>query len=99
MRTNPRMHRGGLSDEDNRAALRAYWKRNLHFTLVLLSIWFLAGYVVAILLAPTLSQVDFLGGPLGFWFAQNGAIYVFWLLIFVYAIGMNRIDREFDVEE
>lgn len=99
MPSNSRMHRSGLSDEDNRAVLRAYWKRNLRFTLVLLSIWFLAGYVVAILLAPTLNQVDFLGGPLGFWFAQNGAIYVFWLLILVYAVGMNRLDREFDVEE
>jgi putative solute:sodium symporter small subunit len=48
---------------------------------------------------PRPEPVTFLGGPLGFWFAQNGAIYIFWVLILVYAVGMNRLDHEFDVEE
>jgi putative solute:sodium symporter small subunit len=88
-----------MDRDQNRAVLRAYWKRTLRLTLTLLAVWFTAGYVVAILMAPTLNRVTFLGGPLGFWFAQNGAIYVFWVLILVYAVGMNRLDHEFDVEE
>jgi putative solute:sodium symporter small subunit len=94
-----RIDRSALSADQNRAALRAYWKRTLRFTLVLLAIWFAVGYLAAIVFAPTLNRINFLGGPLGFWFAQNGAIYVFWLLILAYAIGMNRLDHEFDVEE
>ena len=82
-----------------REHLREHWRRTLRFTLLLLAVWFLVGYVVAIVLAPVLNRVDFLGGPLGFWMAQNGAIYVFWLLILIYAVGMDRLDREFDLHE
>ena len=77
--------------------LKAYWKRTLRLTVALLVVWFLVGYVLAIILAPVLNGVRFLGGPLGFWIAQNGAIYVFWLLVLIYAWSMNRLDREFDV--
>lgn len=87
------------SAEENEEAFRSYWKRTLRLTLILLSAWFLVGYVVAIILAPALNQVSFLGGPLGFWVAQNGAIYVFWLLILIYAVRMNRLDRTFDVND
>jgi putative solute:sodium symporter small subunit len=79
--------------------LDAYWKRTVRLTVALLAIWIIAGYGIAIFMAPTLNRVTFLGGPLGFWFAQNGAIYIFWVLILVYAIGMNRLDREHGVEE
>ena len=91
--------RHDLSWEEHGAALREHWRRTLRFTLILLAVWFVVGYVVAIILAPLLNRVDFLGGPLGFWIAQNGAIYVFWLLILIYAVGMNRLDREFDLHE
>jgi putative solute:sodium symporter small subunit len=94
-----RLVRSNLSVEENEVALRQYWKLTLRFTLLLLALWFVAGYVMAIGLAPALNQVEFLGGPLGFWLAQNGAIYVFWFLILVYAIGMGRLDREFDVND
>jgi putative solute:sodium symporter small subunit len=94
-----RMNRSEMSPDDNRSALQNYWKRTLRFTLVLLAIWFVVGYLASIVFAPTLNRFTFLGGPLGFWFAQNGAIYIFWLLILAYAIGMNRLDHEFDVEE
>jgi putative solute:sodium symporter small subunit len=94
-----RLVRSNLSVEENEVALRKYWKLTLRFTLLLLALWFVAGYVMAIGLAPALNQVKLLGGPLGFWLAQNGAIYVFWLLILVYAIGMGRLDREFDVHD
>lgn len=99
MRRNSRIDRSGMSAEENRAALKEYWRRNIRFTLLLLGVWFAAGYIGAILLAPTFNKVTFLGGPFGFWFAQNGAIYIFWLVILAYAVGMNRLDQEFDVEE
>jgi putative solute:sodium symporter small subunit len=94
-----RINREGMTPEENRAVLSEYWKRTLRLTLILLAVWFLAGYVLAILLAPWLNRFTFLGGPLGYWVAQNGAIYVFWVLILVYAVAMNRLDRRFDVEE
>jgi putative solute:sodium symporter small subunit len=81
------------------ARLSEYWRRTLRLTVSLLVIWFIVGYVVSILRAPTLNRVSFLGGPLGFWVAQNGGIYVFWLLILVYARRMNRLDREFGVHD
>lgn len=79
--------------------LAMYWKRTLRLTLVLLGIWFVVGYVIAIVLAPFLNRFTFLGGPLGFWVAQNGAIYVFWILVLVYALRMNRLDEEYGVNE
>jgi putative solute:sodium symporter small subunit len=91
-----------IADQGGRAvpgALETYWKRTLRLTLSLLVVWFVAGYLLAIVLAPFLNGIPFLGGPLGFWMAQNGAIYVFWILVFIYARSMNRLDREFDVHE
>ncbi len=83
----------------DRSVLEAYWKRNLRLTTILLSIWFVVGYILAIVLAPALNNFTFLGTPLGFWIAQNGAIYVFVVLILIYAVGMNRLDKEFGVDE
>ncbi len=91
--------RSSLSKEEDDKVLKEYWRRTVRFTVTLLSIWFLVGYVIPIFFGPALNKVDFLGGPFGFWFAQNGSIYLFWLLILVYAIGMNRLDREFDVHD
>jgi putative solute:sodium symporter small subunit len=79
--------------------LDAYWKRNISLTLGLLAVWFVVGYLLAIVFAPALNAYTFLGAPLGFWIAQNGAIYVFILLILIYAVRMNRMDKEFGVEE
>lgn len=83
----------------DRSLLEAYWKRNLRLTVTLLSIWFVVGYLLAIVFAPALNNFTFFGTPLGFWMAQNGAIYVFVLLILIYAVSMNRLDREFGVDE
>lgn len=83
----------------DQAVLDAYWKRNLRLTLTLLAVWFVVGYVLAIIFAPALNTLTFLGAPLGFWIAQNGAIYVFVLLILIYAVRMNKLDDEFDVGE
>lgn len=78
---------------------KLYWKRNLRYLAILLSIWFVVSFVFGILLVEQLNAVKIGGFPLGFWFAQQGAIYVFVVLIFVYMYLMNKLDVEFDVDE
>jgi putative solute:sodium symporter small subunit len=84
-----------------RPAPAEYWRRNLRYLAVLLTIWFAVSYGAGILFAEPLNRVRIpgTGFPLGFWFAQQGSIYVFVVLIFVYVALMNRLDREFDVDE
>jgi putative solute:sodium symporter small subunit len=77
----------------------AYWKQNLRLLAVLLSVWFLVSYAAGILFVDELDAVRIGGFGLGFWFAQQGSIYVFVILIFVYVKLMNRLDRRFDVDE
>lgn len=79
--------------------MKNYWKRNLRYLLILLVIWFVASYGCGILFAETLNSFKIGGFPLGFWFAQQGSIYVFIVLIFVYVTWMNKLDKEFDVDE
>ena len=76
-----------------------YWKRNLGVMVVLLSIWGLVSYVFGILLVRQLNAISVGGFPLGFWFAQQGSIYVFVVLIFVYCAFMKKLDKEYDVHE
>jgi len=83
----------------SRERKQAYWVRNLKLLTSLLVIWFVVSYGFGILLADWLDQFRFFGFKLGFWFAQQGSIYVFVVLIFVYAALMNKLDREFDVHE
>jgi putative solute:sodium symporter small subunit len=80
---------------------RAYWRRNLRYLAVLLAIWFAVSFGAGILLAPELDRIRLPGSgfKLGFWFAQQGSIYVFVVLIFVYVGLMNRLDDEFGVSE
>ena len=78
---------------------RDYWKKNLTYVAVLLAIWFLVSFGFGILLADPLNQIRVGGFQLGFWFAQQGSIYVFVILIFVYVKLMNRLDRQFEVDE
>jgi len=78
---------------------RAYWKENLALLSVLLVIWFVVSFGFAIMLVDALNSVRFAGFKLGFWFAQQGSIYVFVCLIFVYVWKMNQIDRKYDVHE
>lgn len=77
----------------------AYWKENLRLVWTCLSIWFLASYGAGILLVDYLNRYSIFGFKLGFWFAQQGSIYVFLILIFFYAYRMNRIDRKYGVQE
>lgn len=73
-----------------------YWSRNLRYVTTLLIIWFVVSYGFGILFVDVLNRIRIpgTGFPLGFWFAQQGSIYVFVVLIFVYVALMNRLDRE-----
>ncbi|MDE0799790.1 MAG: DUF4212 domain-containing protein [Rhodospirillaceae bacterium] len=86
-------------DTVSESRLSDYWQANLKFLGALLVVWFAVSFGAGIIFADTLDQYTFLGFPLGFWFAQQGAIYVFVVLIFVYVIGMSRIDRAYGVED
>ncbi len=77
----------------------AYWKENLRYLAILLSVWFLVSFGAGILFVDWLDQFRFFGFKLGFWFAQQGSIYVFVVLIFVYVRLMNKLDRKYDVHE
>lgn len=79
--------------------LKKYWQKNLRYLAVLLAIWFIVSYGFGILFAEELNAIMLGGFPLGFWFAQQGSIYVFVILIFVYVYLMNKLDKEFDVDE
>lgn len=72
-----------------------YWKTNLKYLVILLSIWFSVSFGFGILMVDQLNQIQMAGFKLGFWFAQQGAIYVFVILIFVYIYLMNRLDQKF----
>ena len=76
-----------------------YWRKNLGLLGTLLVIWFLVSYGAGILFVNVLDTIPFFGFKLGFWFAQQGSIYVFVILIFVYVAKMNKLDREYDVHE
>ncbi|MBP7960412.1 MAG: DUF4212 domain-containing protein [Caldilineaceae bacterium] len=78
---------------------KAYWKANLRLIGILLSIWFFVSYVLGIILAEPLSTVKIGQLPLSFWFAQQGSIYTFVILILVYAVLMDRMDKRFGVDE
>ncbi len=77
----------------------AYWAANVRVIIISLVIWFACSFGLGIILRPALSGIMVGGADLGFWFAQNGSIYVFLILIFAYAKIMNGIDRDFGVEE
>lgn len=77
----------------------AYWKANLRLLLGCLAVWFLVSYGFGILLVDVFNQIQIGGYKLGFWFAQQGSIYIFVILIFFYASRMNKLDRKFDVHE
>ena len=85
-------------DEERSARARAYWRANLRVMAILLSVWFVASYGLGILLVEPLNRILLGGFPLGFWFAQQGSIYVFVVLILVYARWMDRIDAHFGVD-
>lgn len=87
------------SPEEKQSAASAYWREHLRLLFILLIIWFVVSYGLGIILGPTLNAIEIAGYPLGFWFAQQGSIYTFLILIFVYVVKMNKLDRKYDVHE
>lgn len=83
----------------DKSSANAYWAANLRIIAISLVVWFACSFGLGIILRPALSGISVGGADLGFWFAQNGSIYVFLILIFAYAWRMNKLDREFGVEE
>lgn len=84
---------------DREQQLRSYWKRNLKYIIILLTIWFTVSCLFGVLLADVLDRFQMFGFPLGFWFANQGSLFTFCLLILVYVRLMNRLDHEYDVYE
>ena len=72
-----------------------YWKKNLKYLVILLSIWFTVSFGFGIILIDELNQIKIGGFKLGFWFAQQGSIYVFVILIFIYIGLMNKLDKKY----
>lgn len=83
----------------NEEQAKEYWRRNLSLMVKLLVVWFVVSYGCGIILVDVLNQIQIGGYKLGFWFAQQGSIYVFVGLIFYYAKKMGQLDREFGVDE
>jgi putative solute:sodium symporter small subunit len=77
----------------------AYWKENIKYVFILLAIWFAVSYGAGILFVEQLNEIKLGGFPLGFWFAQQGSIYVFVVLIFVYIRLMNNLDKKYGYDE
>ncbi|WP_018138481.1 MULTISPECIES: DUF4212 domain-containing protein [unclassified Thioalkalivibrio] len=86
-----------MSQED--LSRQAYWREHLRLLAICLAVWFLVSFGLGIILAAPLNAFSIGGYPLGFWFAQQGAIYTFIILIFVYAWRMNVLDRKYNVHE
>ena len=85
-----------MADSENR---KAYWQANLRLTAILLAIWFTISYLCGIVFVEQLNAIRIGGYKLGFWFAQQGSMYGFVIIIFVYANRMKSIDRKFDVHD
>lgn len=83
----------------NEEDAKAYWSENLSLVFKLLGIWFLVSFGFGILLVDVLNEIRFFGFKLGFWFSQQGSIYTFVVLIFVYASKMNALDKKYGVDE
>ena len=78
---------------------KTYWKTNIKYVLILLAIWFLVSYGAGIIFKDELNNIRIGGFKLGFWFAQQGAMYVFVILIFVYVHLMNKLDKKYGYDK
>ena len=83
----------------DKTSSNAYWAANIRVIVISMAIWFACSFGLGILLRPALSGIHIGGADIGFWFAQNGSIYVFLVLIFAYAAKMNKLDKEHGVQE
>jgi putative solute:sodium symporter small subunit len=87
-----------MTERTQKPDAKGYWRDVLRLTLTLLAIWFLVSFGAGILFREFLDQFSIGGAPLGFWMAQNGAIYAFMVLIFYYCHAMARIERKYNIE-
>lgn len=87
------------NNHEQQRSARTYWRKNLALVAICLVIWFVVSYGFGVLLVEPLNRVQIFGFKLGFWFAQQGSIFVFLLLILWYARRMNRLDREYGAHE
>ncbi len=83
---------------DQTSKAKRYWRANLRAMAVLLAIWFGVSFILGIVAVEPLNRFSMGGFPLGFWFAQQGSIYVFVMLVLAYAVWMDRLDRHYDVD-
>jgi putative solute:sodium symporter small subunit len=85
--------------DDEKEKAKRYWKENLSYLMILLGIWFLVSYGAGILFVEPLNAIRMGGFKLGFWFAHQGSIYAFVILIFVYVRLMNKLDKKYGYDE
>ena len=78
---------------------KVYWKKNIRIVLSLLAVWFFVSFGMGILLVDVLDNFRIFGFKLGFWMAQQGSIFCFVILIFVYVYRMNKLDHQYDMDE
>lgn len=88
-----------MQNESTKAKHKAYWKKNLQVLGILLSAWFIVSYGCGILFVDELDQIKLGGFKMGFWFAQQGAIYCFIIIIAIYIYWMNKLDKRYGVDE
>ncbi|MCK5443707.1 MAG: DUF4212 domain-containing protein [Maribacter sp.] len=86
-----------MSDKQSKS--KAYWKENLRYLFILLVVWFAVSYGAGIVFKTPLDTIQIGGFKLGFWFAQQGSIYVFVVLIFIYVRLMNKLDKKYGYDE
>ena len=84
---------------DQKISAQKYWRINLKYLSILLFIWFIGSFGLSVFFVDTLNNFKIGGFPLGFWFAQQGSIYIFVVLIFTYVFLMNRLDKRFGFED
>ncbi|MFC3053015.1 DUF4212 domain-containing protein [Kordiimonas pumila] len=90
---------GDITISAHQKNANSYWKENISLLLKLLAVWFAVSFGAGILFVDALNAIDFFGVKLGFWFAQQGSIYVFVILIFVYAALMRRLEQKHGLED
>jgi len=88
-----------LNQNKTKMNKQKYWRKNIRYLVILLSIWFIVGILCSIIFVEPLNKFSIGGFPLGFWFAMQGAMLIFVALIFIYVRLMNKLDEEFDVND
>ena len=86
-------------NKSHNSKAKNYWKENIRLVLALLTVWFLVSFVFGILFVDILDNIRFFGFKFGFWMAQQGSIYCFVILIFIYVYKMNKLDRKYGLDE